>query len=108
MEGQVSISTPAQGVTRVAQLERETAASFNQHTRAGCDVGLAVLSQAVRVSISTPAQGVTRGNGRTGESGYVSISTPAQGVTRRAAYQRDEHNVSISTPAQGVTRRERK
>ena len=80
-KSEISIHTPAKGVTRT-----------------GASVWL-----GVRISIHTPAKGVT-GRCTGSESGYViSIHTPAKGVTDLDIVGVYAIKISIHTPAKGVT-----
>ena len=77
----ISIHTPARGVTQPNKIKR----------------------QAERISIHTPARGVTSAPIYGHRPVYISIHTPARGVTAASVAIGDAAFISIHTPARGVT-----
>ena len=78
----ISIHTPAQGVTHGAEAPDQKFPDFNPHSRTGSDLYKGYICKLWHlISIHTPAQGVTLWDTMQGISLRISIHTPAQGVT---------------------------
>ena len=122
---QISIHTPARGVTpfRVRRGDRllyfnphtregcdstntrpcAAAPDFNPHTREGCDRQGRPRRVPAAISIHTPARGVTCVHRIGCQDFLISIHTPARGVTYRVPASSPMTAISIHTPARGVT-----
>ena len=122
---QISIHTPARGVTLQKKRCLKSTIYFNPHTREGCDVILERKRATVVISIHTPARGVTMFSLTAEVKSMISIHTPARGVTGLSlmemigdtdfnphtregcdsihVYWGGKVIISIHTPARGVT-----
>ncbi len=101
---QISIHTPARGVTSGTRYSLLLKRNFNPHSRKGSDgiVDMVVHNWEL-ISIHTPARGVTLYFFRLLLLLLISIHTPARGVTRRGSGLDGTVCISIHTPARGVT-----
>ena len=79
---QISIHTPARGVTRPAGTFLDGCFNFNPHSRKGSDRQAADAYVDEYISIHTPARGVTLTLDAKSLADFISIHTPARGVTR--------------------------
>ena len=99
----ISIRTPAWGVTCAEDEPYHLRCNFNSYPRVGGDSERRPHSRWRFISIRTPAWGVTGRCGYTIELNNISIRTPAWGVTSRGRKIFSPMAISIRTPAWGVT-----
>ena len=77
----ISIHTPAKGVTLDCAKDSEVGRYFNPHSREGSDEMGAFIMSRKGISIHTPAKGVTAVSVPFFYLFSISIHTPAKGVT---------------------------
>ena len=102
---QISIHTPAKGVTTPATLATRTAKFQSTLPRREWLLVAHVKWCFEHISIHTPAKGVTIQAVSGQLTIEISIHTPAKGVTQPEVYNTPDDKISIHTPAKGVTKR---
>ena len=81
MNKDISIHTPAKGVTRPPTHKVGQTGNFNPHSREGSDARAKPAIPHTPISIHTPAKGVTGVEPEGDPATFISIHTPAKGVT---------------------------
>ena len=88
-EDEISIHTPAKGVTICIRLILLDFSHFNPHSREGSDRETVQEIYRPDISIHTPAKGVTAGPAGPAGAKGISIHTPAKGVTTYTGNMRE-------------------
>ena len=83
MVSEISIHTPAKGVTDAVPNKAAAYYDFNPHPREGGDPNSEWETTDYQISIHTPAKGVTNEINTAFGAWDISIHTPAKGVTLR-------------------------
>ena len=99
----ISIHTPAKGVTENKIRWAGNVKNFNPHSREGSDIFGKSPLPISDISIHTPAKGVTTRSDLESFILSISIHTPAKGVTIAEDVSNCSFSISIHTPAKGVT-----
>ena len=99
----ISIHTPAKGVTLLSRRLKTWRVNFNPHSREGSDRPVVDFFAPYSISIHTPAKGVTIHTLVFFSFFLISIHTPAKGVTPLHSMFVHLLAISIHTPAKGVT-----